>query len=65
MRQNEVDLLEAMHMLDVPEEFLGKLCQEQRLKSRHADGTIYFVREEIEALIDRQIKECWAQDASL
>jgi hypothetical protein len=44
----EVDLLEAMDMLDVPEEVLGKLAEEGKLKSRHAYGTIYFVREEIE-----------------
>jgi hypothetical protein len=53
----EVDLLEAMDMLDVPEEVLGKLADEGKLKTRHADGTIYFLREEIEKLIDLQIEE--------
>ena len=57
MRQNEVDLLEAMDMLDVPEEVLGKLAEEGKLKSRRADATSYFLREEIEALVDRQIDE--------
>jgi hypothetical protein len=57
MRTNEVDLLEAMDMLDVPEEVLGKLADGKKLKTRHADGTIYFLREEIEKLIDLQIEE--------
>jgi hypothetical protein len=55
--RHEVDLLEAMDMLDVSEEFLGKMAEEGKLKSRRADGTIYFVREEIDDLIDRQIEE--------
>ncbi len=62
MQKNEVDLLEAMHMLDVPQEVLGKLAAEGKLKSRHADGTIYFLREEIEALIDRQIEEVRSEE---
>jgi hypothetical protein len=57
MRRNEVDLAEALDMLDVPEEVLGKLVEEGKLKSRNADGTIYFLREQIEELIDRQIQE--------
>jgi hypothetical protein len=56
----EVDLLEAMDMLDVPEEVLGKLAEEGTLKARRADGTIYFLYEEIEALIIRQIEEDWS-----
>jgi hypothetical protein len=42
MQKNEMDLLEVIHMLDVPEEVLGKLAEEGKLKSRRADGTIYF-----------------------
>jgi hypothetical protein len=57
IRENEVDLREAVDMLDVPQEVLGKMAAEGKLKSRNADGTIYFLREEIEALIDRQIEE--------
>jgi hypothetical protein len=53
----EVDLLEAMRMLDVPEEVLGKLAEEGKLKSRSADGTIYFLREEIEKIAARQAEE--------
>ena len=53
----EVDLLQAMFMLDVPEEILGKLDEEGKLKARRADGTIYFLREQIEELVDRQIEE--------
>jgi hypothetical protein len=53
----EVDLIQAMFMLDVPEEFLGKLAEEGKLKSRRANGTIYFLREEIEELVDRQADE--------
>jgi len=53
----EVDLLQAMFMVDVPEEVLGKLAEEGKLKSRRADGTIYFLREEIEELVDRQAEE--------
>jgi hypothetical protein len=53
----EVDLLQAMFMLEVPEEVLGKLAEEGKLKTRRADGTIYFLREEIQELVDRQIDE--------
>ena len=53
----EVDLLQAMFMLDVPEEVLGRLAEEGKLKTRRADGTIYFLREQIEELVDRQIEE--------
>src|ERR1700719_3704774 len=52
-----VDLFEAMDMLDVTEDVLGKLAEEGKLKSRRADGTVYFLREEIEQIIDRQIDE--------
>jgi hypothetical protein len=62
MRHNEVYLLEAMGMLDVPEEVLGKLAKEGRLKSRRAEGTILFLRIEIEALIDRQIEEVRSEE---
>jgi hypothetical protein len=65
MRENEVDLLEAMDMLDVPEEVLGKLCEEGKLKSRIADDTIYFLREQVEEPIDRQIEEVRSEDVSL
>ena len=61
MRRDEVDLLEAMDMLDVPEEFLGKMAEEGKLKSRRANGTVYFLLEEIEQLIDRQIDEVRSQ----
>lgn len=53
----EVDLFEAMSMADVPEEVLGKLAEEGTLKSRRADGTIYFLREQIEELVERQVDE--------
>lgn len=43
-----MDLLDAMNMLDVPEEVLGKLAEEGKLKSRRADGTTNVLREEIE-----------------
>jgi hypothetical protein len=62
IRENEVDLLDAMDMLEVPEEVLGKMAEEGRLKSRRADGTIYFLLEEIDALIDREIEEAWRPD---
>jgi len=49
MRKNEVDLLEALDMLDVAEEVLGRLCEEGKIKTRRAaDGTLYFLREDIE-----------------
>jgi len=53
----EVDLFEAMSMADVPEEVLGKLAEQGKLKSRSADGTIYFLREQIEELIALQVEE--------
>jgi hypothetical protein len=54
-KEGEVDLLEAMDMLDSPEEFFGKMVEAGKLKARRADGTIYFLRAQIEDLIDRQI----------
>jgi len=51
MRTNEVDLLEVMNTLNVPEEVLGILVEEGKLKPRHADGTTCFSREEIDGLI--------------
>jgi hypothetical protein len=59
--KNEVDLLEAMDMLDVPEEVLVKLAEEGKLKSRRASGTIYFLRVEIDEIIDRKIEEAWSK----
>lgn len=58
---NEVDLFEAMNMADLPAEVLGKLAEEGKLKSRRAGGTIYFLREEINGLIARQIEEARAE----
>lgn len=55
--RDEVDLSEAIDMTDLSEEALGKLSEWGKLKSRRADGTVYFVREEIEALIDLSIDE--------
>jgi hypothetical protein len=65
VHRNEVDLFEAMDMTDLPQEVLGKLAEEGKLKARRADGTIYFLREQIEELIDREIDEALSQDASL
>jgi hypothetical protein len=56
IRKNEVDLFEAMDMLDVPEEVLVRLAEEGKVKSRRADSTIYFLLEEIEQIIDREIE---------
>jgi hypothetical protein len=64
IKKNEVDLLEAMDMMDVPEDFLGKLAEAGKLKSRRADGNLYFVREEIEQLIDRDIEQARSHEAS-
>jgi len=64
-RGNEVDLHEAMDMLDVPEEVLGRMAEEGKVKSRHADGTLYFLREEIEALVNRQHDELRSESAGL
>ena len=53
----EVDAVEAMRILDVPEEILGKIAEQEKLKSRCADGTIYFLREDIEKIAARQVEE--------
>jgi|HubBroStandDraft_1064217.scaffolds.fasta_scaffold39851_2 hypothetical protein len=55
-KKEEVDLLEAMDMLDVPEEVLGQIVEKGTLKARLADGTVYFQREQIEDLVNRQIE---------
>jgi hypothetical protein len=62
MLRNEVDFREALELLDVPEEILGKLAEEGKLKSRRADGTIYFLRDEVEALVNRQAEEIRSED---
>ena len=56
IRENEVELWEALDMLDVDEEVLGRLAEAGKVKSRRADGTIYFLQEEIERIIDREIE---------
>jgi hypothetical protein len=62
--RSEVDLFETMGLLELPEEVLGKLAEEGKLKSRRSDATIFFLREEIDALIDRQIQEARAETDS-
>jgi hypothetical protein len=62
MQRDEVDFKQAMALLDVPEEILGKLAEEGKLKSRRADGTIYFLRDEVDALINRQTDEVRSED---
>jgi hypothetical protein len=61
-RDDEVELWDAADELDVPEEVLGKMAEEGKLKSRRADGTIYFLREQIEELVDRQIQELRSEE---
>jgi hypothetical protein len=51
-------------MLDIPEEVLGKLAEEGKLKARRADGTIYFLRDEIEKIVVRQVEEVRSRDNS-
>ena len=63
MRKNEeVDLLEAMAMLDVPKEVLGRMIEQGKLKCRHADGAIYLLRQQIEDLVGRQIQEVRSEE---
>jgi hypothetical protein len=64
IRKNEVDLLEAMDMLDVPEEVLLKLAEKGELKLRRAGDAVYFLLEEIEEIIDREIEEERSKSAS-
>lgn len=61
-RGSEVDLSEAIDMTDLSEEDLGRLAEAGKLKARRANGAVYFLREEIEALIDRQIEEVRSED---
>jgi hypothetical protein len=60
----DVDLLEAMDMLDVPEEVLGRMAAEGKLTTRRRKGTIYFSVEEIDEIIDREIEEECSKDVS-
>ena len=62
MLRNEVDFKQAMDLLDVPEEILGKLAEEGKLKARRADDTIYFLRDEIDALVNRQTEEVRSEE---
>jgi hypothetical protein len=59
----EVDFLEAVDMLDVGEELLAKSSVRKENSNRDAlTETIYFLREEIEKLIDRQIDEVISEE---
>jgi hypothetical protein len=60
--QNEIDLQEAMSILDVPEQILGRLIEEGKLRARRTDSNLYFLRDEIEALVARQVDEVIAAD---
>lgn len=64
MRATEVDLAEAVKLLDLAEEVVCRLAEAGKLKSRRAAGELYMVREEAEALRRRQIEEVRAQEAS-
>jgi hypothetical protein len=64
MRTNEVDLVGAVKMLELPEEVVCRLAEEGKLKSRRADGTLYFSLEQIEVLARRQVEEARSQEAS-
>ena len=55
--EDAVDLQEALRMLEIPEEVLGRMIEQGKLKARPADGTIYFLREEIEKIAARQAEE--------
>ena len=57
IRKNEVHILEALAMLDVPETVLGTLAEQGKIRVRRADGNVYFLREEIEELIHLQSQE--------
>lgn len=64
MRTNEVDLNAASNKLDVPAEILCRMAEAGELKSRCADGTVYFLVEQIEVLARRQSDEARAMEAS-
>jgi hypothetical protein len=63
-RPEEIELWDAADELDVPEEVLGRLIEEGKLKCRRADGRVYVLKGEIDKIVDRQIAEGWA-DAQL
>lgn len=63
-RRDEIALLDAADLLEMPQESLCRLAEEKKLKSRCADGELYFLREEIEALHCEQVEEVRAQEAS-
>lgn len=56
-KMEEVDVLEAADLLDLPPEIVGKLVEQENLRCRRADGTVYFLRAQIEALSHRQLDE--------
>ena len=62
-RRSEVDLSKAIDMTNLSEEVLGKLTEWGKLKSRRADGTVYFLRDEIEALVAKQAGEARSKAA--
>ena len=64
-RRDEISLLDAAELLEMPLETLGRLAEEGKVKSRRGAGEMYFVREEVESLRRRQIEEVRAAEAIL
>lgn len=55
--RDEIELSDAANAVDLPAHVLGRLAEQGQLKVRRADGNVYFVREQIEQLVTRQIEE--------
>lgn len=65
MRANEVDLVGAVRLLDdVPPEVICRLAESGKLKTRQADGNVFFLISEIEDLARRSAEEARAAEAS-
>jgi hypothetical protein len=64
MRANEADLAEAVRLLDLPAEVVCRLAEAGKLKSRQADGTVYFLILHVQDLARCQAEEARAAEPS-
>ena len=62
--RDEIALVDAADLLEMPLESLCRLAEEGKVKSRRAGDDLHFLREEIEALHRKQVEEVRRQEAS-
>jgi excisionase family DNA binding protein len=57
MRRDQISLLEACSVTGCTEDQLVLLAESGRLKARRAGGDMFFLREELEALVEAEVEK--------